>query len=330
MRIIPQILLFITLVCVAIHAKLTLDQEWRKYKNEFKKDYSNSLMENNRKMYFERTLKTANAHNEKFKKGLVSFEQGLNQFSDWSMDEYKQYNDLKGGMKSLRFAGKQWKPLSNYSYPAEVDWRTKGFVTPVKNQGACGSCYIFSALGALEGMHKNASKNLVSLSEQSILDCDISFTCGGWYTYAVYDFIIKQKGVATQASYTYTGKKSACHFQATTIGAKMNGYLYTNGGDEVALKAAIASQGPISILIDVHHDSFMNYKNGIWSEPNCRTKVNHAVLAVGYGTDPKTKQDYYLCKNSWGSQWGNKGYFKMARNNGNKCGQANFPTWPTL
>uniref|UniRef100_A0AC35TTN8 Pept_C1 domain-containing protein n=1 Tax=Rhabditophanes sp. KR3021 TaxID=114890 RepID=A0AC35TTN8_9BILA len=330
MPIISKVLFLTTLVVAAIHAQLTLDEEWQKYKFEFNKDYSNSVMgEDSRKMNFKNTLQIINAHNEQFNKGLVAFEQGLNEFSDWSEDEFSKLNSLKVDL-TLNSSSDEWSAPQGNEYPQNLDWRTRGYVTPVKNQGHCGSCYIFGAIGAVEGMLKKASKQLVSLSEQNILDCNRPFTCDGGNQIDVYEFIIKEGGVDTEKSYPYIGRKSSkCHFNAKTIGAKVSGYEKIKRGDEDALKAAIATQGPISISIQANHKSLMNYKNGIWTEPTCnKEKLDHAVLAVGYGTDPKTKQDYYWVKNSWGTKWGMSGYFKMARNNGDKCGQASDATFP--
>ncbi|OXA52382.1 cathepsin L1 [Folsomia candida] len=213
--------------------------------------------------------------------------------------------------------------------PASMDWRTKGYVTPVQNQGQCGSCWTFSANGAMEGAVFKKTGKLPNFSEQNLVDCvNASSGCnGGWMTDA-YDYSIKNPGVANDTAYPYVAKQNtACKYVATTNAGKVASYAYTKQDDEADLKAKLATIGPIAVAIDA--SNIQNYVSGIFSCANF-TAVNHGVLAVGYGTDSATNTDYYIIKNSWGSGWGENGYIRIVRNKGSSlsCGIPTYANYP--
>merc|ERR1712135_141011 len=179
-----------------------------------------------------------------------------------------------------------------------------GYVTPVKDQGQCGSCWSFSSTGALEGQHFRATGNLVSLSEQNLVDCSKeNYGCNGGDMQLAYDYILSNKGIDTEASYPYTARDGRCKFSTANIGATISDYEVLPSGDEAALVDALASIGPIAIAIDASHMSFQFYSSGVYVENRC-----------------ENGSDYFLVKNSWGTSWGLKGYIKMARNKNNMCG----------
>uniref|UniRef100_A0AC35U8H3 Pept_C1 domain-containing protein n=1 Tax=Rhabditophanes sp. KR3021 TaxID=114890 RepID=A0AC35U8H3_9BILA len=304
--------------------------DWQRYKTDFQKDYSTPVSDESRQLQFSKNLNEMKLNNELYKSGLVSFNQEINEFSDWTPQEIDNLLGFKADVLLSATNNTIWKAPVKDNYPPHHDWRSKGYVTPVKNQGRCGSCYIFSVIGAIEGSNRKKTERLVSLSEQNMLDCGPAFTCSGGNPMMVYE--LAKKGINSDKKYPYSGVKSKCRFDKNDIAGKVSGFNSIKFGDEAALKSAIFLQGPIAIGMDAKHASFMGYKSGIWSDPKCQsgvTKLNHAVLVVGYGTDPKTKKDYYICKNSFGTRWGEQGYFKMERNNGNKCGQASIVSWPT-
>ncbi|GBL76476.1 Cathepsin L [Araneus ventricosus] len=210
--------------------------------------------------------------------------------------------------------------------PDSVDWRNESAVTPVKNQGSCGSCYAFSATGALEGQHKLKRGKLVSLSEQNIIDCSMrqgNDGCGGGSMDSAFQYVMVNGGLDSEKSYPYKGKVGRCSYKRKYSATNCLGYSDIIPRDEDTLKIAVAIVGPISVGIDASHDSFQLYKGGIYDEPLCSsTNLDHGVLAVGYGT--QDGQDYWLVKNSWGSTWGEDGYIKMSRNKNNQCGIATF------
>jgi len=210
-----------------------------------------------------------------------------------------------------------------------VDWRTKGAVTPIKNQGQCGSCWAFSSTGSTEGAHFLAKGALISLSEQNLVDCsnaEGNQGCNGGLMTQAFDYIIKNHGIDTESSYPYTAQNGNCHFSAANIGSTLVTYTNVQSGSEADLVAKI-NLGPTSVAIDASHSSFQLYKSGIYYEPACSSSaLDHGVLAVGYGSTGS--KDYYIVKNSWGTDWGMAGYIDMSRNRNNNCGIATMATLP--
>lgn len=231
--------------------------------------------------------------------------------------------------------GSAWLPPCNVDIPAAVNWVTEGYVTPVKNQGQCGSCYAFSTTGSLEGQVFKKTGKLPQLSEQNILDCSKSYGnmgCrGGWMDFA-FKYIRDNKGIDSENGYPYYARELGyCYYRANYNIACDSGYVDLPQGDENALKTAVATIGPISVAIDATHRSFQSYRSGVYYEPACGNtlrSLDHAVLVVGYGSEGG--YDYWLVKNSWGTSWGEGGYIKMARGYNNMCGVATKPSYPLL
>lgn len=301
-------------------------KEWENFKLEHEKNHDPS--DDYRRMkIWSRNKEIVEAHNKKFREGKVSYKKTINKFSDMTEIELKNlYKGLKveepKGSYEKRVIFKPTEPIA-----AEKDWRTEGAVTEVKNQGACGSCYSFSVTGAVEGQHFLATKQLVSLSEQQIVDCTrgINFGCDGGFMDKTYGYITSTGGLNTEQSYSYTGDGSqACRFDANNVGATVSGFHFIDNNEDSLLNA-VATVGPISVGIYVAN-SFYSYGGGVYDEPNCNGQINHGVLVVGYGSE--NGNDYWLVKNSWGN-WGDQGYIKMARNKGNQCSIANYATVPT-
>lgn len=220
----------------------------------------------------------------------------------------------------------------DFSLPQTIDWRRYGLVTGVKNQGHCGSCWAFSATGALEGQHFRRTRRLISLSEQNLVDCSRRYGnhgCHGGVQAYAFQYIKDNRGVDTEQSYPYEAADRQCRFKRHSVGATDSGYRNIRRGDERHLMNAVGSVGPVSIAMDAHHRSFQFYHAGLYFEPQCSTtKLTHAMLAVGYGTERRGA--YFLMKNSWGNTWGSGGYIKMARFRGNNCGIATQASYPTV
>ncbi|XP_067138723.1 cathepsin L-like [Centruroides vittatus] len=308
-----------------------LDQHWETFKKRFNKYYRGNE-EIARRFIWEENVDYIIKHNLNHYLGLHSYTLGLNEYSDRSREEFvRRMNGVKkNSSKNVRPAY-NYLNLSNVILPDEVDWREEGLVTEVKNQKQCGSCWAFSTTGALEGQHKKKTGQLVSLSEQNLIDCTLNegnYGCsGGFYDYA-FEYVKNNGGIDTERSYPYEAKEDKCRFKRQNIGATCMGFVSLPHGDEEILKQAVATIGPISVEIDGSTWSFQLYKEGIYDDDNCSDEhIDHAVLVVGYGTE--NGKDYWLVKNSWGTSWGMQGYIKMARNK-NQCGIATHPSYPLV
>ena len=257
----------------------------------------------------------------------------MNKFSDLTSDEITvRYKGLvmEGPVHSN--TTKLFQPSGSFKPLDSVDWRDIGAVTPVKNQEQCGSCWAFSTTGAVEGQHYLKTKQLVSLSEQNLVDCSSkwgNYGCNGGWPQRAFNYIRDNGGIDTEESYPYEADNRTCRFSAKSVGATVTGYVRIPFGNESALLEAVTTVGPISVCIDVNSTNFYHYSSGVYFNPVCSVwRLDHAVLVVGYGTH--YGQDYWLVKNSWGEDWGMDGYIMMARNRDNNCGIATNAVYPTV
>ena len=311
-----------------------MEQEWQMWKAKFGKVYS-PREEVFRRQVFEKRVENILAHNSKYP-AQVSYYRGLNQFSDFTLDEFRSYNKLSSGFgNNNQSCGSIYKPPQK-QLSAHVDWRLHNMVTGIKNQGMCGSCWAFSATGSVEGQHAKKTGKLLSLSEQQLVECSNyqgNEGCEGGFINFAFHYIEKQPGgLETEWEYPYTseeGNEGVCHAVPSEEKAKITGCVDIPSGNETALMYATALVGPISVGIDADHESFMEYGGGVYKEPTCsRKNLDHAVLAIGYGV--YKGQDYWMIKNSWGRGWGVYGYMMMARNDKNMCGIATSASFPTV
>jgi len=309
-------------------------KDWHAYKGIHGKSFDDEDLENERMLTFLMAKQHVQVHNNAFERGDVSFKIEINHLADLPFSEYRKLNGfihIYGD--ATRSNASRWAAPLNVKAPDAVDWRDHDYVTGVKNQGMCGSCWAFSAVGALEGQHKRATNKLVSLSEQNLVDCSTKFGnhgCNGGLMDFAFEYVKENHGIDTEDSYPYKATQRKCHFSKSDVGAEDTGFVDLPEGDEDALKTAVATQGPISVAIDAGHRSFQLYKSGVYFEESCSpAALDHGVLLVGYGTDPE-HGDYWLVKNSWGEEWGESGYIRMARNKKNHCGIASKASYPLI
>ncbi|KHN07963.1 Vignain [Glycine soja] len=217
------------------------------------------------------------------------------------------------------------------SVPASVDWRKKGAVTDVKDQGHCGSCWAFSTVVAVEGINQIKTNKLVSLSEQELVDCDTEENagCNGGLMESAFQFIKQKGGITTESYYPYTAQDGTCDAsKANDLAVSIDGHENVPGNDENALLKAVANQ-PVSVAIDAGGSDFQFYSEGVFTG-DCSTELNHGVAIVGYGATVDGTS-YWIVRNSWGPEWGEQGYIRMQRNISKKeglCGIAMLASYP--
>jgi len=308
------------------------NDEWKQFthfQDRFSKKYENIEELQSRFQIFRHNLRDIVIHNLD---QTQNFTMGVNQFTDLTPEEFK--SQWVGGLKTeVGSYGCKTFTSGASGAPATVDWRNKGAVTSVKDQGQCGSCWTFSATGAIEGAWAISMGQLVDLSEQELVDCATgvsygSHGCNGGQMEGAFKFVIA-KGQCTLASYPYTAKEGTC--QKCTAVAHISYCSDVKPNDQVSMKAAVAQQ-PVAVAIEADTRYFQSYSGGILTSSSCGTSLDHGVLTVGYGEE--NGQKYWLVKNSWGTTWGDKGYVKIARsestNDPGICGIAMDPSFPTV
>jgi len=326
-------------MCVTIHTEIddsavsdamSLDPEWTAFKTLFNRHFGSPEHERARYWIFKQNVENMKTHNAK----SSTYRMGVNEFSDLTADEFAEAHfgfskpaEMWPGVKKLgTHRAKAGEVLAS-----SVDWTTKGAVTPVKNQGQCGSCWSFSTTGALEGAWELATGALVSVSEQQFVDCSKqnSGCSGGLMDYAF--SYAEGVSLCTEDSYSYTARDGSCHTGGCTVAIPqggVTGYHDVAQNDENALMSAVTQQ-PVSVAIEADKSAFQSYTSGVL-QGNCGTNLDHGVLCVGFGSDNGV--DYWKVKNSWGGSWGESGYVRMLRGKGSsgECGILKSASYPDV
>ena len=272
------------------------------------------------------------AHNE----GNFSWTMDVNQFADLTADEFKA-QVVSGSFRrsAVRNTTVGVRGLwSRADLPASVNWTAAGAVTPVKDQAQCGSCWAFSTTGSVESAWFLAKGTLPSVSEQQLVDCSTAEGnqgCNGGLMDYAFEYIIKNKGITTEAAYPYTATgPNTCVAAGKPVAATLSGYKDVPVNSETALETAIAQQ-PVSVAVEADQSVFQFYSGGVMDSA-CGTQLDHGVLAVGYGT--LGGKEYYLVKNSWGASWGANGYILLGRgakfNPSGQCGLQMAASYPVV
>jgi C1A family cysteine protease len=260
-----------------------------------------------------------------------SYQLGINQFADLTNEEFKA-KMLGGRPFSFPSKGREFADIDDsYQLPASVDWRNQGAVTRVKNQGDCGSCWAFSATGAVEGLVAIKTGKLTALSEQQLIDCagkkyGNSGCDGGDMAYA-FDYIRAVGGIESTYTYPYTATQGKCKANSNKFVSKIRDYVAVAPTTKAVMAAA--AQQPLAVAVNA--DTFQFYSSGVFTGAGCTDDLNHGVLLVGYNTT-EDKQGYWIIKNTWGTGWGLGGYMWLANNSsdvGGLCGVNEEVSYPT-
>jgi len=257
-----------------------------------------------------------------------SWTMAVNKFADMTA---REWSSKYLGLAKNTYANRSYSPVASTALPSSVDWTEHGAVTPVKDQGQCGSCWAFSATGALEGAWFLKNGSLFNVSEQQLVDCSTAEGnqgCNGGLMDQAFEYVVGN-GLTTDAAYPYTAKgPNACQASGKAIVVTASGFTDVVPNSETALMSALTEQ-PVSVAVEADQGSFQFYSSGVMTK-SCGTQLDHGVLAVGYGT--LAGQDYYKVKNSWGEDWGMKGYILLGRGSAfgaqGQCGiqmAASFP-----
>jgi len=304
--------------------------QFTRFQEKFNKKYENIVEFESRFQIFKENLRSIIQHNLD---STQNFTMSVNQFTDLTQTEFKE--KYVGGLKSVEVGSYGCKSFSSGAsgLPDSIDWRTKGAVTSVKDQGQCGSCWTFSATGATEGAWAISKGQLIDLSEQQLVDCATginygSHGCSGGQMEGAFKYLIEH-GQCTLASYPYTAKDGSCHSCSPVVHFSSCSDVKPN--DQLSLKAAVSKQ-PVAIAIEADTRYFQSYSSGVLTSSSCGTQLDHGVLIVGYGVE--NGQKYWLVKNSWSASWGENGYVKIARSDSTNdvgiCGIAMDPSFPSV
>ncbi|KAM8800350.1 procathepsin L-like [Rhynchonycteris naso] len=329
--------IFLTLLCVGIASAApnpdhSLSQQANQWMAEPGSIFDTSE-EGRRRAVWEKNIKGIKLHNREHRQGKHGFTMAMNAFGDMTNKEFRKV--MNGFRNQKQRNGKMFREAPHTEIPLYVDWREKGYVTPVKDQGQCGSSWAFSATGALEGQMFRKTGKLVSLSEQNLVDCSHSQGndgCSGGSMNDAFQYVKDNGGLDTEESYPYQAKDKICKYKPENSAAKDTGFININK-QESSLMAAVATVGPIAVAVDAGQYSFQFYKKGIYYHPKCSSKYpNHGVLVVGYNFEEAESNNntYWLVKNSWGTGWGMDGYFKIVKDQDNHCGIATVASYPIV
>lgn len=301
---------------------------FQRWKAKHKKVYKHAEEAEKRLENFKRNLRYVVERNTEGKRSGDDKRHGvgLNKFADLSNEEFKQLyvskvkksvnQKWRAKRESLRTSKR--KGVESCEAPASLDWRNYGIVTGVKDQGECGSCWAFSSTGAMEGINALKTGDLISLSEQELVDCDTTNDgCDGGYMDYAFEWVINNGGIASEEDYPYTsvnGVGGVCNVTEEEYdkAVSIDGYVDVYPSDEALLCSVV--QQPISVGMDGSALDFQLYTSGIY-DGSCSDNpddIDHAVLIVGYGSEGG--EDYWIVKNSWGTDWGVEGYFLIRRN----------------
>jgi len=299
-------------------------EEFESFKKQYNKGYETKFENERRFRIFEENLKIAAAKNTPETKATW----GVTKFFDLTPAEFKATYLMKELTRPNTPSVPVWEQTHSkeISVPNSFDWSSKGVVSPVKDQGQCGSCWAFSATETIESVYAIAGHQVPVLSPQQIVDCDDNDDgCDGGYPYEAFAYVISAGGLDTLASYPYTAQDGNCAFNPKTVGGSISNWEYVTWiEDESAMQSYVYATSPISVCVDA--ETWQYYTGGvITSADNCGDSLDHAVVATGWLQANGTTA--WNVRNSWGADWGEKGYIWLAFDD-DVCGVADLVTAP--
>lgn len=313
---------------------LNQDDEWKQFtdfQERFNKRYNNLEEMETRFQIFQSNLRNIIIHNLD---RTQNFTMGVNQFTDLTPQEFKdQY--ISGLKTEVGSYGCKSFSSGGSGLPSSVDWRNKGVVNPVRDQGQCGSCWAFATTANAESVWAISTGKLLDLSEEFLVDCAsgpgyYNMGCNGGQPDSAFKYMINN-GQCTEASYPYkagvTKTAGTCQ-KCTSAGVSFSSCYDVTPKDQVALAAAV-SKHPVAIAIEADTRYFQSYSGGILDSTSCGTSLDHAVEIIGYGS--QNGVDYWNVRNSWGSSWGEAGYVRIKKTSSTNdigiCGVAAEPSF---
>jgi C1A family cysteine protease len=316
-----KILLIALLALVCTHDESEIFTEFRNYIQKYNKNYASMNEFLARYAVFKHNFL-------RLRRNDVASWEGITKFSDMTEQEFaRKYLTFNYDAMAALGLEKQIFVSNGNDVPEAFDWREKGYVTRVRDQGSCGSCWAFSAMANIEGQYFKLKGELKEFSEQFLVDCDtIDYACQGGLMMNTFEFISQNGGFMYLEDYEYKGVKRKCEADpAKYVDAKVvKGIQYGTGSDtwrevdEEELKKILVEVGPLAVALNA--SSLSSYVKGVFDPTSCSVLgMNHAVTMVGYGHDEEEDKDYWLIKNSWGEDFGEDGYFRIRRGTG-KCG----------
>uniref|UniRef100_A0A8C9RA64 Cathepsin S, ortholog 1 n=1 Tax=Scleropages formosus TaxID=113540 RepID=A0A8C9RA64_SCLFO len=245
----------------------TLNDQWELWKSQHEKMYTEQVRkEAHRRLVWEKNLRLIEKHNREASLGLHSFTMGLNHFADKTEEELdSMLNCLKEEPDALQSANYTFKPSQDTTLPDSVDWRTQGLVSPVGDQGSCGSCWAFATVGTLEGQMARKTGRMIPLSPQNLMDCSTSYGnhgCKGGHRSKALNYVIHNNGIDSDKFYPYEAVEGKCRYSVQGKAGHCSTYQVLPWGDEKALKNAVATMGPVSVSINAQLSSFHFYNGG--------------------------------------------------------------------
>jgi len=316
-------------VVASVPLDVDVDRAWRLFKTKYQKSYRNAEEEAHRRENWMENMKIIERQNMDWLMGKSTYTLSMNSLGDKSATELARLYAIPENLLREHLAKESYVEFvksPDAQVPESVDWRRKGFDTPVKNQGRCASCYAFAAAGALEGQYFIKTGELIDLSEQQIVDCSTDFLnhgCDGGNSARSYLYIKGSNGITTEAEYPYTGVQGDCRNSTFDRTYSVYGFTFIPPNDEEAFLEAIATKGPVAAVM-LPNPLFKFYDSGVFECADTSLKGQgevklHVMLIIGYGVEDDGVE-YFLVKNSWGPSWGNEGYVKIRRNVLKNCG----------